>query len=182
MTAPASFLDRIRIATPCSASWDAMQGDDRSRFCGECRLNVYNLSAMSRGEAESLLRGATGRVCTRFVRRADGTVVTQDCGPVRLAIRRRLRRLHTVAATLLGALCAFALAACGHAPADAEPTATTIPTTSDPVEHPVPTPDPMPLMGAVAPDELMGEVCVPDEYLGRVATPRERADAGATDE
>jgi hypothetical protein len=39
-------LDEIEIATPCPASWEAMTGDDRSRFCGQCRLNVYNLSAM----------------------------------------------------------------------------------------------------------------------------------------
>jgi hypothetical protein len=56
-----------------------MRGDDRVRHCGECRLNVYNLSEMTRQEAEDFLHEATGRVCVRFYRRADGTILTQDC-------------------------------------------------------------------------------------------------------
>src|SRR5690348_11198318 len=47
------LLDRIQIASPCEASWDAMNGDDRVRFCGLCEKNVYNLSAMTRDEAET---------------------------------------------------------------------------------------------------------------------------------
>src|SRR5262245_30602687 len=39
-------LARLRIASPCSADWDEMTGDDRVRFCGRCRKNVYNLSEM----------------------------------------------------------------------------------------------------------------------------------------
>lgn len=177
MTSPDAFLDRIRIASPCDASWDAMRGNDRRRFCGDCKLHVYNLSAMTRTEAEGLLRraaGQEGRLCTRFARRADGTLVTQDCGPVRLAIRRRLQRLRAVAATVFAALSSFALAACGQAPAatgaDGPTTTQTDPTdTTTPVL--VPVPDHPPLMGAVAPDELMGEVCLPDETMGRVASP-----------
>jgi hypothetical protein len=56
-----------------------MQGDDKVRFCGECRLNVYNLSAMTRREAEEKVRQREGRLCVRFYQRADGTVLTQDC-------------------------------------------------------------------------------------------------------
>ena len=41
---------RLTIASPCTASWDDMEGDDKVRFCGECELNVYNLSAMTEGE------------------------------------------------------------------------------------------------------------------------------------
>ena len=33
-------LDNIRIASPCSANWDEMFGDERKRFCGDCKLNV----------------------------------------------------------------------------------------------------------------------------------------------
>src|SRR5437867_538664 len=51
-----SVLDQIRIASPCSASWDAMEGGDRVRFCAHCQKNVYNLSDMSRREAEKLGR------------------------------------------------------------------------------------------------------------------------------
>lgn len=83
-------LENVRIASPCYASWDAMKGDDRVRFCGDCRLNVYNLSEMSRPEAEKLLQMHEGHLCIRLYKRADGTIITKDC-PVGLrAIRLRL--------------------------------------------------------------------------------------------
>lgn len=54
--ADAVLLSRTRVATPCRADWDAMVGDDRSRFCGSCRKNVYNLSVMTAAEAATLIR------------------------------------------------------------------------------------------------------------------------------
>lgn len=72
-------LDSVRIASPCSADWNAMVGDERKRFCGECNLNVYNLSGMTRYDAEHLLRLSEGRLCVRYFQRPDGTVLTQDC-------------------------------------------------------------------------------------------------------
>ena len=56
-----------------------MYGDDRRRFCSQCKLNVYNLSGMTRDEAEQLVMNSEGRLCVRFFRRKDGTVLTQDC-------------------------------------------------------------------------------------------------------
>jgi hypothetical protein len=83
-------LDNIRVASPCNADWDQMIGNDRSRFCGQCNLNVYNLSSMTRAEAELLIGRTEGRLCVRYYRRADGSVLTNDC-PVGLrAIRRRM--------------------------------------------------------------------------------------------
>jgi hypothetical protein len=80
------MLGRLSIAAPCPASWDGMRGDDRVRFCDGCQLNVYNLSGMTTAEATALVSGSEGRLCTRFFRRADGTVLTRDC-PVGLAAR-----------------------------------------------------------------------------------------------
>jgi hypothetical protein len=52
----ASFsLEQIEIASPCPADWTEMEGDDKVSFCKKCQKNVYNLSAMSRSEAESLV-------------------------------------------------------------------------------------------------------------------------------
>ncbi|HYY55806.1 MAG TPA: hypothetical protein VE842_00670, partial [Pyrinomonadaceae bacterium] len=98
-----SPLDYVRVAAPCSADWEAMIGDDRARFCGQCRLNVYNLSGMTKREAEALIAGAEGRLCVRFYRRADGTILTENC-PVGLrAIKRRLSRVASaVFSTVLG--------------------------------------------------------------------------------
>lgn len=85
-------LEDLRIASPCAADWDAMKGDDRVRFCGECQKNVYNLSAMSREEAQQLVAGREGPMCVRLAKRVDGTVVTDDC-PVGVRRRRRRRLL-----------------------------------------------------------------------------------------
>src|SRR5215210_7696942 len=99
-----SPLDQVTVAAPCSANWDEMIGDERARFCGQCQLNVYNLSGMTRREAEALIAGAEGRLCIRFYRRADGTILTNNC-PVGLrALKRRLSRLATAT---LAALLSF---------------------------------------------------------------------------
>ena len=47
-----SPLRNVKVASPCPADWDRMIGDERVRFCGQCELNVYNLSAMSEAPAE----------------------------------------------------------------------------------------------------------------------------------
>lgn len=56
-----------------------MEGDDRVRFCPECELNVYNLSAMTEEQALALVQEREGRLCVRFYQREDGTVLTSDC-------------------------------------------------------------------------------------------------------
>jgi hypothetical protein len=99
-------LEGLRIASPCKADWDAMVGDDRVRFCGQCQKNVYNLSSMRRDEADALVQGAEGRVCVRMYRRLDGTVLTTDC-PEGVS-RKRRRRLAIVAGS--GAMAASAMA------------------------------------------------------------------------
>src|SRR5689334_15547988 len=82
-------LDSVAVASPCAADWNQMRGDDRVRFCGQCQLHVYNLSDMSRREAETLINTHEGRLCGRFFRRADGTVLTRDCPVGVRAVRRR---------------------------------------------------------------------------------------------
>jgi hypothetical protein len=81
-------LEQIEIASPCSADWNEMTGSDQVRFCGSCQLNVYNLSAMTRQQAETLFQEKEGRLCVRLYKRQDGTVITQDC-PVGLKIRHQ---------------------------------------------------------------------------------------------
>jgi hypothetical protein len=87
-----SPLNNLKVASPCSQDWDAMMGNDRKRFCGECKLNVYNLSGMTRTEAENLLHNSEGRLCVRFYKRADGTVLTQDCPVGWQALKKRVSR------------------------------------------------------------------------------------------
>ena len=104
-----SPLENVRIASPCSANWDEMYGDDRKRFCADCKLNVYNLSDMTRAEAETLVMRAEGRLCVRFFRRADGSVITRDCPVGWARLQRRVRVAATAALSLLIALFTGAL-------------------------------------------------------------------------
>ncbi len=93
------MLDDVRIASPCSANWSEMQGDAKVRYCGKCEKNVYDLSAMTREEAETTLLAREGELCVRFYRRTDGTLLTQDC-PV--GVRRKRMRLAAVLAVASG--------------------------------------------------------------------------------
>jgi hypothetical protein len=82
-------IDGLDIATPCEVAWDSLRGDARVRHCGKCKQNVYNIEAMSRGEALRLVAAGEGRVCLRIFRRPDGTVVTADCWSRLRAARAR---------------------------------------------------------------------------------------------
>lgn len=99
-----SPLSDIKVASPCPANWDAMYGDERKRFCGECKLNVYNLSGMTREEAEQLVTNHEGRLCVRFYRRADGSVITADCPVGWAKFKQQTRATVTAAASLVMAL------------------------------------------------------------------------------
>lgn len=94
-------LDNIRVASPCPADWDQMFGDERTRFCSQCKLNVYNLSGMTRREAENLLINSEGPLCVRYFKRADGTVLTRDCPVGWAALKRRVSKVATAVASVL---------------------------------------------------------------------------------
>ena len=77
-----SPLNNLKVANPCRANWERMEWEDeegRVRHCRSCQKNVYNISMMSRSEAEQLLGRYEGELCVRFVRREDGTLITGDC-------------------------------------------------------------------------------------------------------
>ena len=110
MTEQADLLGRVRIASPCNASWEGMEGDGRVRFCRECNLNVYDLSELTRDEAEALVAATEGRLCARLYRRADGTVLTKDCPKGLRAVRLRVSRAAGAAFAALLSLLAVAQA------------------------------------------------------------------------
>lgn len=128
-----SIIDTMGVAADCGVPWDSMPGDDRTRYCEHCKLNVHNISNMTRPEAESFLQrfadgkvssegNKPGRLCVDYYRRADGTILTQDC-PVGLAKLQRKARLAAARAVLaIGALAATLWATAGlnksyrHAP------------------------------------------------------------------
>ena len=99
-----SPLNDIKIASPCPADWNEMYGDGRRRFCGDCKLNVYNFSGMTRDEAEALIMNAEGRLCVRFYKRADGSVITQDCPVGWAKVKQRTKVYATAAFSLVMAI------------------------------------------------------------------------------
>jgi hypothetical protein len=93
-------LQNIRVASPCRADWNAMTGDDRVRACGDCNKNVYNISELTREEAEALIVAKEGRLCVRYFERHDGTILLKDC-EIAVARKRKRRIIAAGAAALL---------------------------------------------------------------------------------
>jgi hypothetical protein len=151
-----------------------MIGDERVRFCGQCNLNVYNLSAMNKGDAERLISQTEGRLCIRYYRRADGTILTNNC-PVGLrALKRRMSRIASASAAAVISFLGGLLAVTGSR--EQPP----IPVASQGISIRVNKrlPEPNPVMGTYPAEpehsqgqRIMGEVVVPVagrmEVLGR---------------
>ena len=71
-----SFLDSIRVKSPCSQSWKEMRGNDQVRFCEHCVKEVHNLSHFTRKDARRLIAESGGEICVQYVRRPDGRIET----------------------------------------------------------------------------------------------------------
>jgi hypothetical protein len=97
---PVPLLARIRVATPCTADWNEMTGDERVRHCAHCKKDVFNLSDMSREQAERLIIEKRGDLCARYYQRSDGTILLADCS-IGLQQKRKTRVLAAGAAMLL---------------------------------------------------------------------------------
>ncbi|HEX4450623.1 MAG TPA: hypothetical protein VH143_07125 [Kofleriaceae bacterium] len=165
------MLDNLRVATPCRANWDRMLGDDRVRHCNDCNKNVFNLSAMTRDQAEALIVAKNGDLCARYYQRADGTILLSDCT---VGVSQRNKR-RLVAAGALALLAGTSVAAAMEKHKSNDFTMgdvrvnTTMQFSKPPIVMPAPValdPKPMPLMGAVAfPSNpplhpLMGKIAV----------------------
>ncbi len=83
-------VNSLKVASPCSARWADMAGDERARHCVLCNKSVYNVEGMSIAEVGDLIKGSAAMPCLRLRRRKDGTVITSDCPVGRLAMWRRV--------------------------------------------------------------------------------------------
>lgn len=91
METTATFKHKtLKIASPCSESWEKMTGDERTRQCARCMHKVHNLAGLNEKEIEELLTKNGERICVRMYVRKDGTVITKDC-PVGVAFKFKLR-------------------------------------------------------------------------------------------
>src|SRR5262245_12351174 len=95
------LLANIRVASPCSARWADMSGDERARFCAQCQKHVYNLSDLTAQQAVAVIRSKEGKLCARFYRRADGTILTADCPVGDGRVWSRLKGLAVAAAAFV---------------------------------------------------------------------------------
>jgi len=90
-----------------------MPGTDQVRHCTQCDKNVYNLSAMTGRQAEALLRETEGHLCAKLYRRADGTILTENC-PV--GLRNLGRRISRVAGAAMSAMLTISSSTAAHLP------------------------------------------------------------------
>ncbi len=102
----------IRVGKPCRVDWAAMTPKDRGRFCADCKKVVHELAKMTEAEARTLLAGADGAVCVRYVYDARGKVFfadsPRDLVPSTLLVRAKRAAL-MVAAPLAIAACSNAI-------------------------------------------------------------------------
>lgn len=164
------LLDQVRVASPCHERWDDMSGDEQARHCARCDKNVYNLSTMTRDAAEALLREKEGKLCVRFYRRADGTILTADC-PV--GVRRKRVQLVAAAgaATALAAGAAAMMFARMGAPQPVPPIAVgVVQGGAAAMPDPPSAPPPVSLEQGEPVSEVMGDMAAP----ARPAPPPER--------
>jgi len=158
-------LDNIKIASPCSADWSAMEGDDRRRFCGDCKLNVYNLSGMTRYDAENLLRLSEGRLCVRYFQRPDGTVLTEDCPVGWAKVKQRISLMAAAAFSLVISLFAGIFVMSSFRRNTQVVGAIAYP-------RPTPTPKTVPLMGNIAVPTPTPKPSPEGQKMGRVVITR----------
>ena len=134
-----------------------MKGDDRSRHCAQCNLNVHNFEAMTTDEVLAVLQNTQGRVCARLFRREDGKILTADC-PVGLAlVRAKARRTAGRLIAVLGTIITTGvLWAKGHNSPFAQARLTMLEPFATVHAKLSPAPPP-PFMGKM----VMGDICLP---------------------
>jgi len=156
-------LDRVSVAAPCLADWNQMVGSERVRFCGQCNRHVYNLSGISKTAAEALLTSTEDRLCIRYYRRADGTILTQNC-PVGLrAIKRKVTR---AISTFLSAVLSFCAGVGLYSFTSRQETQNALAMGAVVADEPESITEPSPTMEPTIGQMVMGEAVIPID--GRV--------------
>lgn len=108
------LLDRVSVEKPCTADWEKMFGNDEVRFCEHCVKQVHNLSAMTRKDAERLIKKSNGDLCIRYYTDKNKRIAFYEDAPVQ--ITRLGRRVSQFAASVFtAALSVSAVAAQGGA-------------------------------------------------------------------
>ncbi|HVR84598.1 MAG TPA: hypothetical protein VMU54_09825 [Planctomycetota bacterium] len=96
----------LTISSPCPKTWEELVGDHRVRYCGQCRLQVYNLTVMKPADIEQLVQRTGGRLCVQLYVRKDRTATLRDCPEGRFSVV--VRRIGIAAGTLLALILGWA--------------------------------------------------------------------------
>lgn len=139
-------LQNIRVASPCSAKWEDMTGDDRARLCAQCDKHVFNVSELTRAEAEALIVEKAGSLCVRYFQRKDGTILLADCEIGKRGVRRR----RVIAAGVVAAMAAGGGIAYAMQEDEAKPKEELIAVAGGPMMDPYPYVEPPPVPRAPA--------------------------------
>jgi hypothetical protein len=92
------IMKRIfRTGSPCSADWDRMVGNERVRYCPDCKLDVYNFSSMSDEDVERIVSRREQRLCARVRQRPDRTVMTRNSSVSFSVVMQRISRVASIA-------------------------------------------------------------------------------------
>lgn len=101
------LLAQVRLASPCSTSWEEMLGTGNVRFCKHCSKHVYDMTSLTQLEAEELLVRHEGKLCAQVYLRNDGTILTADCWVGK-------KRVVTLASCAAGVACVLAVGALAY--------------------------------------------------------------------
>src|SRR5262245_53029382 len=83
------LLNQVHIPNPCPVPWSDMTGDDRVRFCRQCRRHVYQLAQFTAEDGARLVTTSGDELCVRIARRQDGSVATAGGSVLPTGRRRR---------------------------------------------------------------------------------------------
>ena len=76
-----------------------MAGDEQTRFCSECRLQVHNFASMGEPEILKVLQSSNGRICARIAQPPCGDLSLQSSDRPRWV--RRIVQVATAALAML---------------------------------------------------------------------------------
>lgn len=118
MATPNEKLSRLVIGSPCSTSWDGMQGDERKRHCAQCDRQVHDFAQRTPREIAALIEASRGQLCARLTRTEDGRLLTAEppAPPAAVTGTWFPRRVSPVAAAVVTALLGLGGVAAGPLP------------------------------------------------------------------
>ncbi len=157
---------RPLVPNPCHEDWDLLSPEDRGHFCTVCETKVWDLSGLTKEEAEAFLRAREGEdLCVSYRENSAGEVVHRPSPIVPLG--RLVRRLPAAAGLSL------ALAACSPGDSGAQQEADST-REAKPATETAPEPEPEPEVSPEAEPEAE-----PESEVEPVAEPESEAEPEA---